>query len=269
MENILCAKNLTFMYNEKLILNDISFDVQKNSITAVLGSNNCGKTTLIKILCGILLSNGEIYINDLLLESRNSKLLLLNIGVVLSDIDKQFLFGDVESELAFSLENLKYSRSNINEAIDMISGLLGIGNIIFSKTRKLTRYQKVLVLIGASIIHNPRVLFLDDIFKGLTQEEVASLFDIFKTLVEKRDLSIIFTTSNVIDILGADRVIVMNNGKILFDDVPASILEHDNELAKIGVNIPTMIDLSMKLKFYNLVDKVYLNTDEVVDKLWS
>ena len=269
MENILCVKNLNFTYDEKLIFNDMNFDVQKNSITAVLGSNNCGKTTLIKILSGILLSYGEISINDLLLEPKNSKLILLNIGVVLSDIDKQFLFNDVESELAFPLENLKYSRSNINEAIDMISGLLGIGNIIFSKTRKLTRYQKVLVLIGASIIHNPRILFLDDVFKGLTQEEVASLFGIFKKLVDKRDLSIIYTTSSVIDILGADRVMVINDGKILLDDKPDTILEHDNELAKIGVNIPTMIDLSMKLKFYNLVDKVYLNTDEVVDKLWD
>jgi len=268
MENILVAKNLSLICDEKIILNDINFNIEKNSINAILGSNNCGKTTLIKILSGITLSDGEIYINDLLLKPMNSKIILLNIGVVFTDINKQFLFEDVISELSFPLENLKYSRKNILNAIDMMSELLEIRDIVNVKNRKLSTYQKVLVLIGASIIHNPRILFLDDVFRNLTDEESVSLFKVLKKIVLKRDLTVIYTTSNLLDVLEADRALVMDGGKILFDDKPTAILELDNELAKIGIAIPTMIDLSMKLKFYNLVDKIYLDPDKVVDQLW-
>lgn len=268
MENILTVDNMYFTYGEKLIFDDISFKIKRNTITSILGSNNCGKTTLIKVLSGILLSNGFIHINDLPLRPGNSKIILLNIGVVLSLIDKQFLFDDVMSEMAFPLENLKYSRKNIKEAIRTISSLLGIESIVDGRIKDLNGYQKLLVLIAVSIIHNPRVLFLDDVFINLSKSEIDALFKILKKLINERDLTIVFTTSNVIDILPTDRVLVINEGKIMMDDKPMAILEHENELSKIGVNIPTMVDLSMKLKFYNLVDKIYLDTDKVVNKLW-
>ena len=268
MENILTVDSMYFTYGEKLIFDDISFKIKKNSVTAILGSNNCGKTTLIKSLSGILLSDGVIQINELPLRPQNSKMILLNIGVVLSNLDKQFLFEDVMSELAFPLENLKYSKKNIKEAIRNISLLFGIESIVEEHVSGLNKYQKLLVLVATSIIHNPRILFLDDVLVGLSNNEIDALFKILRRLVNERDLTIIFTTSNVIDVLPVDRVLVINESKIVMDDAPMEILEKENELSKIGIMIPTMIDLSMKLKFYDLVDKIYLNTDEVVDKLW-
>ena len=112
--SILKIENLNFSYSENVIFNDLSFSIEENSINAIIGTNSSGKTTLIKILCGILFSNNNIKLDNIKLNKKNIKEYSKKIGVCLFD---NFLFDDVISELVFSLENLNFSNREIDERL--------------------------------------------------------------------------------------------------------------------------------------------------------
>ena len=156
------------------------------------------------------------------------------------------------------------SRSNrINE----VSKLLEIQNCIDKKTGELTIFEQVKVLIGMSIMHNPKVIFLDNALSKLTNNEVKKLFKLLDRI--KTNTTICITSSDMEHILSFDNVIVINEGKTLFNDIPNNVLQHDNELARSGFYIPPMIDLSLKLSFYGLVDEIIVDVDRMVDTLWK
>ena len=121
-------------------------------------------------------------------------------------------------------------------------------------------------LIGVSIMHNPKIIFLDNALSKLTRVEVKELFDILDKL--KQDTTICITSSNMEDILLFDNVIVIGSDEII-EGTPKEVLEKDNELAKRGLFIPPMIDLSLKLGFYGLLDEVITDVNGMVDKLWK
>ena len=81
--------------------------------------------------------------------------------------------------------------------------------------------------------------------------------------------TVLYTTSNINDAINASNIIVMSHGKKAMEGTFEEIIKSDNELSKMGIDIPLMIDLSRKLEFYNLVDKIYFDVDEVVDRLWN
>ena len=93
--------------------------------------------------------------------------------------------------------------------------------------------------------------------------------DIFKLLVVNYDMSVIFTTSDVMDCYGLDNIYVIGNNKIMLKGDYDEIIKNDNELAKVGIEIPLMVDLSRKLEFYDLIDEVYYDVDKVVNALWK
>ncbi len=268
MGNLLTVSNLSVKYKHNVILENIFLDIDKVGITALLGPNNCGKTTLIRTITGILPSKNIVTVADVTLNKSTAKEYLINIGVVLTEIDRQLLFEDVESELYFPLENLNISKDDIKLTVERTLKYLKLEKLIEKKTNELTQLEKVQVLLILTILHRPKIIFLDDILSGLDDLSKDKVFKMFKTIVDKFDIAIFYTTSNLLEAYKANRVIVLNKGHIVMDDSPKKLLSKDNELIKMGIEIPLMIDLSLKLKFYNLLDDVILDVDRMVNKLW-
>ncbi len=269
-KKMLVVKNLSISFEGKSIFDDISFSLDYNSITALLCPNNSGKTLLIKTLSGILSPNsGKIILNDSLFSKNKYTDYILHISTILEDIDNQFLCDIVIDEISFPLHNLGYDGFYISNAIKEISQSLDISNILYKKTSNLNSFEKVLVLIAASIAHKPNILFIDDVMRFLNNNEKKKILKIFETIKDKYGISILFTTSDINDIIGISRVLVVNNGHISFDDSFENIIMKDNDLSKMGFKIPIMIDLSRKLQFYNLLDDICYSRDEVVDKIWK
>ena len=165
MDNILEVSNLTYSYNSnQTIFNDLQFSIKKETINLLLGSNGSGKTTLIRLLSGILPSNGSISIDNIKLNKQNIRKYMLSIGVVFFDDPNRFLFDNVLDELAFPLENLNYKKDVIINRIYEIRDILDLQNCLNKKISELTYYEQVKVLIGISMIHKPKIIFLDNPF---------------------------------------------------------------------------------------------------------
>lgn len=267
MENLLEINNLSYSYKDKTIFNNLQFSIKPATINIILGTNSSGKTTLIRLLSGILQTNDFINVNGISLNKNNYKEYLLSIGVVFYEDSNKFLFEKVIDELAFPLENLNYKRKDINNRVEEVTKILEIQNCINKNISDLTTFEQVKVLIATSIMHNPKIIFLDDILCALNNNEVTKIFKIFNKL--KESITIFITSSCLNNILFFDNVIVLNNGKCVISDIPENVLKSDNELSKIGFIIPPMIDLSLKLNFYDLVDEIITDVDRMVDTLWK
>lgn len=267
MDNLLEINSLSYSYKDKLIFNNLQISIKYETINLILGPNGSGKTTLIRLLGGILPSDDCITIANTTLNKNNLKQYLLSIGVVFSDDHNKFLFENVLDELAFPLENLNYKKDDIINRIYEVRNMLDLQNCINKKTYELTPYEQVRVLIGVAIMHKPKIIFLDNIIAKLNGVEVKKLFKLLDKI--KKKITICITSSSLNDILLFDNVIVIGNGSVLVQDIPENVLKQDNELSKMGLIIPPMIDLSLKLGFYGLMDEIITDIDGMVDKLWK
>lgn len=269
MKEFFIVDNLSVGYDERDVLDDLSFSVSKKEIVAILCPNNCGKTTLIKTLSGIICKKGgNIKLNNIVLSKRNFKRYILNVGVVLEDLDGQFICDTVKDELMFPLINLAYKKRLIESRIEKISKIVEIDDILNKPIKSLTIFEKAKVLIAVSIIHLPKVLLLDDIFKFLDSKEMKDLFRIMES-IKNEGISILFTTSLVSSVIDLEHIVVLGNNAQVMEGNFDTIIMQDNELTKLGLEIPLMIDLSRKLQFYNLVETIYYDVDKVVDRLWN
>ena len=267
MENVLEINNLNFTYKKDYIFEDLQFSIKKEQLTLILGSCSCGKTTLIRLITGLLPSNDKIVLNGISLNKKNLKEYLLNFGVVFYDDNYLFLSETVINELTFPLENLLYPKKEIIDRVNEVSKLFQLDNCLNKNISTLTTFEKVKVLIATSIMHRPKVIFLDNILKDLSNNEINKLFTVLNKI--KKEISIVITSSSLDNILNFDKVLVIGNKKILLNGSPKEVLMQDNELTKLGLAIPPMIDLSLKLNFYGVLDDVITDVDRMVDTLWK
>ena len=270
MKSIMSVFNLSHKIDNNIIINDLSFSLENNSVNAVLSSNKSGKTTLIKLLSGIIYhDSGNIIVNNIELNKDNFKKYIVNISTILEDIEDQFICDTVKEEIKYPLIKLNYNTTVINDLFMYVTSILKIKSIVNKKIDELSYYEKIKVLIAASIIHSPKVLLVDDILRFLDSNQKEDIIKLFKIIVDELDMTILFTTSNLNDVVDVSNIFVLNNGNIVMNGDYQSIIMKDNELSKMGIEIPLMVDLSRKLQFYNLIDKIYYDPDKVVDALWK
>ena len=112
-------------------------------------------------------------------------------------------------------------------------------------------------------------MLLDDPFRFLNLKEQKKILNILNNIKNNCNISIIFTTSQFSSIIDLDNIIVLGNGKIIMQGNYKDIIKKDNELSKLGIEIPIMIDLSLKLQFYNLLDDICYDVGGIIDKLWK
>ncbi len=259
--------DLDFTYQGDLLFQNLHFSIKKEEITLILGPCCCGKTTLIRLLTGLLPSKGIIKIDDVVLNKKNLKAYMLQLGVVFFDDHYLFLTENVLDELSFPLENLAYSKHDIFARIKEVAKIFKLENILNKRINELNNYEKVRVLIATVYVHNPKIIFLDNILKNLTLKEVDNLMTILNKI--KKNTSIVITSSNMEHILKFDHVLVIGNKQIIIDGKPKEVLSQDNELSKLGLTIPPMIDLSLKLQFYGVLDDIIVDVDRMVETLWK
>lgn len=267
MDNIISLNSLSIGYQD-VIVKDINICVQKKSLCAVLCPNSCGKSTLIKTLSGLILPiSGNIIIDGITYSKNKFKNCMLKFGTVFED--DVFLSEKVIDELYFPVIHLGYSKRKMRIRVNDIATVLGISDILYKKIDDISLYEKTLLKIGVAMMHYPKILFIDDVFKYLNSKDKKKLLDIFNLIIQKYDMSILFTTSSIEDVINLSYIYVIGDSEVKFSGSYESIIKDDNELVKLGFEVPLMIDLSRKLEFYNLVDTIYYEPDEVIDKLWN
>ena len=269
MSELLKLEKLDIGYDKKIV-NNISFDVGKKELICILSPNNCGKTTFIKTLSGVVKSkDGKIILDGKELNRYTFKNYIKRVGVVFENINDTYICDQVDDELKFPLIHLAYPYSKIKTRVKEIAHLLDIENKLDKKISELSMLDKAKLSIGVALMHDPDILLVDDIFKSLKDKDKEIVMDIFKLLIVTYGKSIIFTTSDLNDCIGINKIIVFGDKKVIMKGSYDQIIQRDNDLSKVGIDIPIMIDLSRKLQFYNLIDEIYYDVDKVVDALWK
>ena len=268
MNSIININKLTFRYLDKFIFDKFSLDIEKGSFVTITGPNGSGKSTLLKILTGLVKTEADITICGLELNKENIYDIRKNIGVIFDNLDNTFISETIEDDLAFTLQNLCYTKEEMKDRIEEISTLLGIKSILNSRSNELSGGEKCKAALACAIIHNPKILILDEALSMIDENDKNNILKILKKL-NKRGMTIINVVHDLKESYYSDRLLIFSDGEIVLDGPPLKVMEYDKILNKLGISIPFEIELSLKLKLYGLVDKLYCNMEMLVNDLWQ
>lgn len=258
MKSILKVENL----NYKKILNDVSFSLEENSFNILMGKNSSGKSTLCKSIFNILEYSGSIYFDNILLTDTTISSVRKNIGFV-TDVNF-FDLGTLLSNIIFYLSNLGYSNLEARSKAYEVTRKLGISNILSKDITTLSSSEQTLSKILIVLSSNPKLLILDIALDDLDINHKEKLISYLK----KSKITILMVTNNEEDILLCDSVLLIKNGKV--EQVPNKmIIDNSKVLAKYNLKCPFVMELSSKLRSYELLDKEELDIDKLVNKLWN
>jgi len=266
-KSIIKVKSMSFKYDKEYLFEDFNLDIKPNTFVSIIGKNASGKSTLAKILIGLYKASGYINIDGYLLNDFYIKKIRRTFAVCFEDSNLHFIGETVKDNLAFSLENLEYTKEEIEDSINAMSKKFGLENILEETPNKLTDSEKEKIAIASSLIHNPKILLLDESIHKLNPNDKKIVFKVLKEYKKEEKLTIILITHNLEDTLLSDRIIVLDKGKIILDDTKEKIYK-DDKLEKLGFNLPFIVKLSHNLMLYDILDKVYFDEREVIDKIW-
>ena len=246
-------------------VSDISFDINEGEIVAYIGPNGAGKSTTIKMLCGILNpDSGDISINGLN-PFDDRKKFVANIGVVFGQ--KSQLWWDIPVEDSFELLKSIYkipSEEYINTKNELIN-MLNIGDLLKTPVRQLSLGQRMRCEIAASLLHNPKILFLDEPTIGLDAISKVQVRKFIKEINVKKKVTIILTSHDMTDIEAlTNRIIVIGNGKKLYDGSLSSIKNKFSDNKKLEI-MYTKLKRTISVPNTDIIEKkrnyVLLNVD--------
>ena len=250
-------------YKEIHAVSDISFDIAEGEIVAYIGPNGAGKSTTIKMLCGILNPDSGVISIDGMNPFDNRKKFVSNIGVVFGQ--KSQLWWDIPVEDSFELLKSIYKVPNdiyLKNKEELVK-LLNIGDLLKTPVRQLSLGQRMRCEIAASLLHNPKILFLDEPTIGLDAVSKVQVRKFIKEINTKRNVTIILTSHDMSDIEAlTNRIIVIGHGKKLYDGTLASIKKKFSKHKKLEILYTKLkgtpkvpyTDILLKKRNYTLLD---------------
>ena len=270
------AKNITFQYKNQEselvipVLNDISLEIAEGSFTAVLGHNGSGKSTLAKHFNAILIPEiGEVYVLGLDTKNENNLLeIRKNAGMVFQNPDNQMVAAVVEDDVAFGPENLGVEPSEIRKRVDRALEIVNMTEYKSASASKLSGGQKQRVAIAGILAMEPKCIILDEPTAMLDPEGRREVIKTIKELNKTRGITVVLITHYMEEAALADRVVVMDDGKIVLDNTPKKVFREVERLKEIGLDVPQVTELChiLRQNGVNLPDDI-ITIDECVQEL--
>ena len=266
---IIDIKNLNFKYDNKQIFNNFNLEIKESTFTTIIGLNGSGKSTLIKTILGLLKYDGEIKIDELTLNKENIKEIRKKIGVVFENPDNQFVAETVMDDIAFSLENLKLNSKDIKRKVREISNYIGISNLLEKEPSVLSGGEKQLVALASALVHEPKILILDEALTMVDVRTRKQIYSILEDINKNKNMTIINVTHDMDELLYGDDIILIDNGNVILKGPKEEVLLEEKIFNSLNLELPFMVNLSIKLKYYGLVDKLIFDMKEMVDQIWK
>lgn len=221
MKPIIEVKDLSFKYtaNSPLILNSISFKIEKGTITSIAGLSGCGKTTLAFCLCGAIpksmpgIIDGSIIIEGEDIKNLNLPNLAQKVGMVFQDVDNQLFLPTVEAEIAFAPENLCLPYEEIEKRVEKVIDMLGIESLRYKNPSQLSGGQKHLVALASILSLDPEIIILDEVLSELDRKNKKLIISVIKSL-NKAGKTIIIIDHSIKNLMVANSILLMKNGNI-------------------------------------------------------
>lgn len=262
-------KNITFGYNpEVMVLNDINFSILENEYICIIGHNGSGKSTISKVLTGLLKPmSGELYIKDNLIDHTNINFIRSNIGIVFQNPDNQFIGITAEDDIAFGLENRRIPQEKMKDIIIQAAKSVEVDKLLSLESQKLSGGEKQRVAIASILAINPSIIIFDESTSMLDPKGKKELKELMLFLRDKKDKTVISITHDMEEVINADKVIVLNKGKIASQGKPEVIFTDEDELKKMSLDFPFILKIACGLNKSNSKIKRTLNRSELVKNI--
>lgn len=251
--SIIRTENLCFSYKSgdeenpviTEVLKNINLDIKKGEFVSILGHNGSGKSTLAKHFNAILLpSSGKVYI-DGINTSDESRLFDIRkrAGMVFQNPDNQIVASIVEEDVAFALENMGVPYEKMRKRVDDALKSVGMYEYRFHSPNQLSGGQKQRVAIAGIIAMRPECIILDEPTAMLDPHGRREVMKTIKNLNKEYGITIVLITHYMNEAVESDRVIVIDRGEIILDDIPENVFSQAEKMKNIGLDIPQTSEL--------------------------
>lgn len=271
---VISIKNIYFNYQDqdtREALSDVSLDVFEGEWLAIIGHNGSGKSTLAKMMNGLLeASSGEIYIDGELLMEETVYEVRRKVGMVFQNPDNQFVGTTVEDDIAFGLENIGMSREEMVQKINASLEMVRMTSFKEKEPARLSGGQKQRVAIAGMIALAPKVVILDEATSMLDPQGRFEVISTIQQLHKDKGITVISITHDLDEAAQADRVLLMEGGKVNRIGKPSEIFGMGTALVDKGLDVPFSEKLKAVLKEKGLnVPNEYLDEEGLVEWLWT
>lgn len=251
---VLKIDNIKFAYNAGsenpvIAINDVSFEVKEGEFVALVGHNGSGKSTLAKMLNGLIVPMGgkiEVFGLDTADDSKVYEL-RSQVGVVFQNPDNQMIATIIEDDIAFGPENLGIPPAEINERVDWALAAVGMSEHRKGTPFRLSGGQKQRIAIAGVLAIKPRILVLDESTSMLDPQGRREVMDVIKNLNRNEKMTVILITHYMDEAVDADRIVIMNEGKLVYNGGTEIFLEEER-LESYGLDVPDFIHIANRLR---------------------
>lgn len=247
------TENLVFRYNEEAdanILENFNIEIHKGGFTAILGHNGSGKSTLAKHFNAINLPvGGKVYVEKM--DTADEKVLYdirQTVGMVFQNPDNQIVATIVEEDVAFAPENMGVPSAEIRRRVDEALEAVGMSKAKRRAPHLLSGGQKQRVAIAGILAMEPKYIVLDEPTAMLDPIGRREVLSTLKRLNREKNMTVVIITHNMDEAVLADRVVVMDKGKIIIDDVPETVFADVEKIKETGLDVPQVTEFAYRLK---------------------
>lgn len=276
MNNIIEVKNISFEYENgdqnDIVLQNFNIDIKRGDFTVILGHNGSGKSTLAKLLNGLYKPvSGEVLVDGISTNDESAEIeIKRRVGLVFQNPDNQLVASIVEEDVAFGPENLGHSPDWIRNEVDEALKAVDMYEHRKSTPHRLSGGQKQRIAIAGIIAMKPDCIVLDEPTAMLDPKGRSEIINTIKKLNKENGITVVLITHFMEEAVDADRVVVMDSGKIIADSTPKNIFSNIKLLKEVGLDVPQTTELLYRLKLGGLnISTDVISIEESAKKIYD
>ncbi|BBH27452.1 MAG: energy-coupling factor transporter ATPase [Intestinibaculum porci] len=269
METMIDIKDLSFEYEEGAkTIDHISFKVPKGSYTTILGHNGSGKSTIAKLIIGLLAAkSGTIKVGDLVLSLDTLDDVRRLVGIVFQNPDNQFIGSTVRDDIAFGLENLCVPHDQMEDMIHEYAKKVNMLDFLDHEPTKLSGGQKQRVAIAGILAMHPSIMILDEATSMLDPRGRLEINELVRELNKEEGMTILSITHDIEEAAKSDNVVLLNDGHIVNQGKPEDVLCDVKQIASLQLDVPFAYKISSVLKKQGFHIDPTINQEKLVKAL--
>lgn len=269
MEKIIEIKDLSFEYETGVkTIDNISFNIEKGSYTTILGHNGSGKSTIAKLLMGLLeKKSGDIIVGGISLAEETLSDVRSQIGIVFQNPDNQFIGATVRDDIAFGLENTCVDPVLMDDIINEYAKKVNMLEFLDHEPTKLSGGQKQRVAIAGILAMSPSIIILDEATSMLDPKGRHEINALVHQLNKDKDITILSITHDIEEAALSDYVILLSDGHVIDSGNPEEVLMKQEEIENLSLDVPFAYKISKGLQKHGIKINQYIDREKLVREL--
>lgn len=272
MDNIIEIKNVSFRYDDEnsSVLHKVSLEIKKGEFLCILGHNGCGKSTLAKLINGLITPNeGTVLVKGMDTKQEENLIKIRSTaGMVFQNPDNQMVATIVEEDVAFGPENLGVPQEELRSRVDNALKEVNMLQFKDSSPHRLSGGQKQRIAIAGVIAMEPEIIIMDESTSMLDPKGRREVLETVHRLNKEKGITVVFITHFMEETVNADRIIVMGDGVIKMEGTPREIFDREDQIKALTLEVPPVTKIAQQLNDRGLsVSRSVLTFEEILEEL--